>query len=98
MGPIYGVMKAGRDWLVNRGVDSTKASYLITKQYLGGVQEAGLDSNNPNRLDDLIAEQTAGGHNAQALDNLDKLGGLEAQQKIMDKILERIRGDSDGFI
>jgi hypothetical protein len=29
---------------------------------------------------------------------LETLGGLDAQQKIMDKILERIRGDSDGSI
>jgi pyrroline-5-carboxylate reductase len=91
-------MKAGRDWLLKQGVDSEKASYLITKQYLGGVQEAGLDIDDPSRLDDLIAEQTAGGLNAQALDNLETLGGLDAQQKIMDKILERIRGDSDGSI
>ena len=98
MGPIYGTMRASRDWLIQQGVDSEKASYLITKQYLGGVQEAGLNMDDPHRLDDLIAEQTAGGLNAQALDNLDQLGGLKAQQKIMDKILERIRGASDGSL
>merc|ERR1711971_245442 len=45
----------------------------------------------------LIDEQTPGGLNEQALQNYDKLGGLdEIQQKVMDSIVNRIRGVSDG--
>jgi pyrroline-5-carboxylate reductase len=100
MGPLFGIMKEGRDWLLRHtSLPPQEASYLIIQQYIGAVQlaERGSESD-PNRLDDLIAEQTTGGLNAQALDNLDKAGGLEAQRKVMDAILSRIRGDSDGSV
>lgn len=100
MGPMYGVMKEGRDWLLRHTNLSAKdASYLITQQYIGAVQDAEREcESNPHRLDDLIEEQTAGGLNEQALSNLDQLGGLEAQRRVMDATLSRIRGETDGSI
>jgi hypothetical protein len=73
---------------------------LIIQQYVGAVQDAerGEEGKNPNRLDDLIHEQTKGGLNEQALANLDALGGLEAQTQVMDATLSRIRGESDGSV
>jgi pyrroline-5-carboxylate reductase len=97
MGPMYGIMRQGRDWLMKQTeLSQEEASYLVIKQYIGIVQDAERDLTNPNRLDDLIEEQTPGGVNAQALANLEKQGGLDAQTKVMDAILSRIRGESDG--
>jgi pyrroline-5-carboxylate reductase len=97
MGPMYGIMRQGRDWLIEKGGFSPEvASYLVSKQYLAMVQDANHHCDNPSRLDDLINEQTPGGVNAQALANVEKLGGLDAYGQTMDAILSRIRGDSDG--
>mmetsp|Transcript_21920 Transcript_21920/g.62442 ORF Transcript_21920/g.62442 Transcript_21920/m.62442 type:complete len:334 (+) Transcript_21920:55-1056(+) len=99
MGPFYGIMKRGRDWLVkNGGLSESEASYLITKQYLGMVQDADRGCEEPSRLDDLIEEQTPGGVNEQALANLDALGGLDAYDEVMDAILSRIQGKTDGSV
>jgi len=100
MGPIYGIMREGRDWLLQHTkLSPTDASYLIIQQYIGFIQDANHESNtNPHRLDDLIAEQTAGGLNEQGLFNLDLLGGLDAHRRVMDATYSRIRGDTDGNI
>ena len=99
MGPIYGVMREGRNWLMEKtDLSQEEASYLVIKQYIGAIQDAERDLMNPNRLDDLIEEQTPGGLNEQALANLDKLGGLDAQVQVMDAILSRLRGETDGNI
>jgi len=99
MGPIYGIMRQSRDWLVrNTDISQSEASYLVAKQYQGAVQDAVVDCENPDRLDELIQEQTKGGLNEQALRNLESLGGLEAYDKVMDAILSRIAGDSDGSV
>lgn len=99
MGPIYGMMKQGRDWLTKHtNLSTAEASELVIKQYVGVVLDAERGCNQPNRLEDLIAEQTPGGINEQALRNMDQLGGLEIQTKVMDAILARIRGESDGSI
>lgn len=100
MGPTYGIMREGRDWLLkNTNMSPQDASYLIIQQFIGAVQDAEHEAeSNPNRLDDLIDEQTKGGLNEQALSNLDQLGGLEAQSRVMDATLSRIRGETDGTI
>jgi pyrroline-5-carboxylate reductase len=100
MGPMYGIMKEGRDWLLNHTNLSAKdASYLIIQQYIGTVLDAEHECDtNPNRLEDLIAEQTKGGLNEQGLANLELLGGLEAQRRVMDATLSRIRGETDGSL
>ena len=100
MGPVYGIMKEGRDWLLGHtSLSPQEASYLIIQQFIGAVQDAEKEcETNPHRLDDLIEEQTPGGLNEQALANLDQLGGLDAQRRVMDATLSRIRGETDGFI
>lgn len=99
MGPIYGIMRSSRDWLIKHtDISESQASYLIAKQYQGAVQDAVVDCENPSRFDDLIAEQTRGGLNEQALRNLESLGGLKAYGTTMDAILSRINGESDGYV
>jgi len=98
MGPMYGIMRRNRDWLVEKGLDPTDANYLITKQYLGAIQHADNFASSPRGLDDLVEEQTPGGLNEQGLANLDKLGGLDAFDKIFDATLGRIQGKSDGSL
>ncbi len=100
MGPMYGIMREGRDWLLRHtSLSPQEASYLIIQQYVGAVKDAEKEcETNAHRLDDLIDEQTAGGLNEQGLVNLEQLGGLEAQRRVMDSTLSRIRGESDGSI
>jgi pyrroline-5-carboxylate reductase len=110
MGPLYGMMKHSRDWLLrstNGRLTKEEASYLVIQQCIGAVLDAdreddhhGLASSrtDPDRLERLIDEQTPGGLNEQALANFERLGGLEGQTKVMDAILSRIRGESDGSL
>lgn len=100
MGPLYGIMKQGRDFLVQHaGMSQESASYLVIKQCLAIIQDADVDcQDNANRLDDLIEEQTPGGINEQALKNLEKLGGFDIQEKMMDAILSRLNGETDGSL
>ena len=99
MGPIYGIMRQSRDWLEkNTNLSQSEASYLVAKQYQGAIQDTVIDCSNPARFDDLIEEQTPGGLNEQALKNLESLGGLDAYDQVMDAILSRIEGKSDGSI
>lgn len=101
MGPLYGTLKNSRDWLLsNTGLSKQEASDLIIQQYVGAIQEAlrDEDKQNPDLLDNLIEEQTPGGLNEQALKNFAMLNGLNAQTKVADAIVSRIRGDSDGSI
>ncbi|KAL3939156.1 MAG: hypothetical protein SGBAC_006064 [Bacillariaceae sp.] len=99
MGPIYGMMKHGRDWLTQHtNLSAAEASELVVKQYVGAVLDAEKDCDQPTRLEDLIEEQTPGGINEQALRNMEQMGGMETQTKVMDAILSRIRGESDGSV
>ena len=101
MGPFYGTMRRNRDWLMDRGgLSQRDASRLVIKQYLGMVQDAvdGVDEGNDSILDDLIAEQTYGGLNEQALKNLNQVGAIQAYDQVMDSILLRIQGVSDGSL
>ena len=99
MGPLYGVMRRNRDWLMDRsGLSKGEASKLVIRQYAGAVEQALRFDEDPDRLDDLIEEQTKGGLNEQALANLDELGGLAMQDRIMEAVVSRIRGESDGSL
>lgn len=99
MGPIYGMMRQGRDWLTKHtDLSQEEASYLVVKQYVGAVLDAERDCDKAERIDDLIKEQTPGGLNEQSLANLEQLGGLEVQNQVMDAILSRIRGETDGSV
>jgi pyrroline-5-carboxylate reductase len=108
MGPIYGMMKQSRDWLLqstDNNLTKEQASYLVIKQMIGAVLDAdriGADGStsetDPDRLEMLIEEQTPGGLNEQALANYERLGGPAGQVQVMDAILSRIRGESDGFV
>jgi pyrroline-5-carboxylate reductase len=99
MGPIYGIMRQSRDWLTrNSGISQSVASYLVAKQFQGVIQDAVSDCENPYRLEELIEEQTAGGLNEQALRNLESQGALESYDKVMDAILRRVEGKSNGTL
>jgi len=98
MGPLYGIMKKNRDWLVNHGVPAKDASYFLGKQYLAMIRDAERNCEDPNHIEDLIGEQTPGGLNEQALKNLGKLGGLDAYDGVMDAVLSRLEGATNGNI
>jgi len=102
MGPLYGTMKHQRDWLLQQTggrLSAQAATALVVKQFAGAVADA-ESSMTENRLEELIAEQTPGGLNEQALNNYGNvLGGFEdVQTPVMDAILSRIRGETDGSI
>lgn len=111
MGPLYGTMKKQRDWLLNKTDSLSKddATFLVIKQFAGAIFDAERTTTSTEttsaslletRLEDLIEEQTPGGLNEQALKNYGQvLGGFEdLQQPVMDAILSRIRGETDGSI
>jgi pyrroline-5-carboxylate reductase len=72
--------------------DNDDNSNNITHTIMGTSKE------DPYRLEELIAEQTPGGLNEQALSNFVTLGGVQGQRQVMDAILSRIRGQSDGSV
>lgn len=89
MGPLYGVMRRNRDWMVEKGLSAQDADKLIKQQYLGAVAHAstsGLD------LDELVEEQTPGGLNEQALRQLEENGVMTVYDQAMDSVYDRIRG------
>jgi pyrroline-5-carboxylate reductase len=96
MGPVYGILKTHRDWMIAQGIAKEDASFLVGKQYQAIVNDLERHADEPDRLEELIEEQTPGGINQQALDNLDSLGGLDAYARSLDAIAGRINGTSDG--
>ena len=52
--------------------------------------EKNCDDSSARIIDDLIAEQTPGGLNEQALQNWEQLDGLDSFEQVMDAILSRI--------
>mmetsp|Transcript_6190 Transcript_6190/g.7211 ORF Transcript_6190/g.7211 Transcript_6190/m.7211 type:complete len:327 (+) Transcript_6190:89-1069(+) len=98
MGPIYGLMKRNRDYLVGQGVPAGDASFVVGRQYYGMVKDALTDCENPDRFDNLVEEQTPGGLNEQTLRNLDGEGFLDTYEKAMGAVLSRIQGKTDGSI
>ena len=106
MGPLYGMMLESRDWLLKStsGLSKEEASFLVIKQCVGAVLDSdredadGTSATDANRLEKLIEEQTPGGINEQALANYVKLGGPGGQSEVMNAIVSRIRGESDGSV
>jgi len=99
MGPIYGLMKKNRDFLIKQGVPAQDASNVVGRQYFAMVKDAILECNtNPKRFDELIDEQTPGGLNEQSLGNLEMLGFMDDYEQAMSAVLGRIRGETDGSI
>ena len=102
MGPLYGQMRETRDFVLKNtpsgSLTKYDASQLVIKQYMGAIEQAQRLIAEENCLDDLIEEQTPGGLNEQALNNLDQIGGLQSHNQIMEALLSRIRGDSDGSV
>lgn len=98
MGPIYGVMRNNRDWLVKQGVSPKDASYFVGRTYLSITQDAERDCEDPKRFDALVEEQTPGGLNEQSLRNLEAQGVLGSYDQAMDAVFSRLQGKSDGSL
>ena len=101
MGPLYGTMKRQKDWLLRNtaSLSEEDAAFLVTRQFAGAVGDA-LGSSSKKTLEDLIAEQTPGGLNEQALYNYGTVlrGFEDLQDPVMDAIVARIRGETDGSL
>lgn len=98
MGPLYGTLRRTRDWMTRRGgVDPRDATTLLLSLYGAAISDAARrDDRRPELLDELVAEQTAGGLNEQALRNLERRGVLEAYDAQLDAVLSRLEGTTDG--
>jgi pyrroline-5-carboxylate reductase len=70
------------------------ATYLVTRVYHGMLQDAARELD----LDRLIAEQTPGGLNEQALANAESLGITNIHNTIQDAMFRRIVGETDGSL
>jgi pyrroline-5-carboxylate reductase len=96
MGPIYGLMRANRDFLISKGVPRKDASRMVGRQYWGMVKDAVIKCEDEDSLDALIDEQTPGGLNEQSLKNLESVGFLKSYEDAMESVLGRIKGETDG--
>jgi len=98
MGPMYGLMRRNRDYLISQGVPANDSSFVVGRQYFAMVKDALFNCENPNRFDELIEEQTPGGLNEQTLKNLQAEGFFNNYEKAMEAVLSRIRGETDGSL
>jgi pyrroline-5-carboxylate reductase len=98
MGSFYGLLRNNRDWLVQQGVQASDASYFVAKQYMSMMEDAVESCVDPSRFDDLVEEQTPGGLNEQGLANLSQQGVFQSYNQIMDALLSRLEGRSDGSL
>ena len=107
MGPLYGMLRTNRDFLISNDVPSSIASSFVIRTYhamildaLGknGVEDGGDDNDDDGRgvIDRLIEEQTPGGLNENALRTVKDRGGYEAMVNAMEETLLRIRGGRSG--
>jgi pyrroline-5-carboxylate reductase len=95
---MYGLMRKHRDFLIKQGVPMKDANNVVARQYWGMVKDALVRVDDDHSLDHLVAEQTPGGLNEQALRNLDLVGVLDQYERTMEAVLSRIRGESDGSL
>ncbi|CAB9516925.1 NADP oxidoreductase coenzyme F420-dependent [Seminavis robusta] len=99
MGPLYGILRQNQEWLVKKGVPAKDATYFVGRQYWSMMQDAERGcQKDPNHFEELVAEQTPGGLNEQALRNLTQLGIYGAYDQAMEAVLSRLHGDSDGSL
>lgn len=104
MGSLYGMMKQSRDWLLQNtgagtgGMSKSDASYLVGRMFWGMMQDAERRCREDDAFEELIAEQTPGGLNEQALRNWSNMGALDDLDRVQDALLERITGKGDGSI
>lgn len=102
MGPLYGLMRSNRDFLIEKGVPAKDANNVIARQYWAMTKDALVRSqakgDQIDSLDKLISEQTPGGLNEQSLKNLETLGCLDGYNKAMEAVYLRIKGQTDGSL
>lgn len=98
MGPVYGLMKKNRDFLISKGVPAKDATIMVGRQYWAMTKDALDRCENEDSLQELIDEQTPGGLNEQSLRNLESVGFLKSYEDAMDAVLGRIKGETDGSI
>lgn len=101
MGPLYGMLKQSRDWLTTNGgpgLTQSDASYLVGRMFWGMMQDAERKCTEDGAFEELIAEQTPGGLNEQALRNWSDLGALRDLDRVQDALFDRIAGRTDGSL
>lgn len=98
MGPVYGLMRTNRDFLIKKGVSIKDANNVVARQYFAITKDALARSevDSEDSLDKLISEQTPGGLNEQTLRNLEGVGFLKSYEESLEAILGRIQGQTDG--
>jgi pyrroline-5-carboxylate reductase len=98
MGSFYGILRNNREFLVQNGIPSSDASFLVGRLYDNMMKDVARVLRNPEGYEELIEEQTPGGLNAQGLNNLEELGAMDAYNQVQAALLSRIRGESDGSL
>jgi pyrroline-5-carboxylate reductase len=71
-------------------------SYFVGRTYLGLAQDAEARCTEAGHYDHLVAENTPGGMNEQAIANLRRLGVYAAYDTAQDALLQRLGGSGDG--
>jgi len=96
---MYGIMRQNQQWLVKKGIPAKDATYFVGRQYWSMMQDADRGCHNDATwFDKLVEEQTPGGLNEQALSNMTQLGVMDSYAHVMEAVLSRLHGDSDGSL
>ena len=99
MGMTYGILSHARDWLVENGdVSRGDASLVVGRMFWSMLMDAERRCGEEDAFEELIAEQTPGGLNEQALNNMYDLGLAESLGDVQHALFARILGESDGSL
>ena len=89
MAPFYELLRVSSDWLIDKGVDRSKATSYITELFLGLSQDA--VNKKSTGLKKLVAEsQTPKGLNEQALKELQRGKFYSKLSKTLNNIHTRL--------
>lgn len=95
MGPFYAFQEAAVDWAIANGVDGETA-FMYTSSILqscaNDAAQKARESPGKSGAHALVAEQTPGGLNEQAVRELTDSGAYEQQKRSLDDLLARLEG------
>eukprot|EP00755_Sulcionema_specki_P018879 Sspe_Gene.68002::Locus_40118_Transcript_1_1_Confidence_1.000_Length_952::g.68002::m.68002/K00286/proC; pyrroline-5-carboxylate reductase len=93
MGPMYRTCLEVQKWLEGKGVDANKAAMFTGGFFHCVTTDAAIfgKADGSGCFERLISEQTPGGLNEQAIRELEQRNVYQAQQEVLEAILDRMQ-------